>query len=230
MKKKSKRYQLILNGLKNKDFKSTEEKIKEIKKISNTKFEESIDLSFKVNLKKIKEADSSIRTVLELPNGNGKKYRVAVLCDDSKLSEAKKSGADIVGSEDLLNKISSKEIKFDKLVCTPSMMPKIGKLGKILGPKGLMPNPKLGTVSDDLVNTVNKIRNKFAELKNDKDGNLALSIGRKSFTEKKILENLNYVFENLKKDKPNMINSINVKKIYLASTMGPSFKINFKDI
>ena len=230
MKKKSKRYQLILEGLKNKDFKSTEEKIKEIKKISNTKFEESIDLSFKVNLKKIKEADSSIRTVLELPNGNGKKYRVAVLCDDSKLSEAKKSGADIVGSEDLLNKISSKEIKFDKLVCTPSMMPKIGKLGKILGPKGLMPNPKLGTVSDDLVNTVNKIRNKFAELKNDKDGNLSMSIGRKSFTVKKILENLNYVFENLKKDKPNMINSVNVKKIYLASTMGPSFKINFKDI
>ena len=230
MKKKSKRYQLILNGLKNKDFKSTEEKNKEIKKISNTKFEESIDLSFKVNLKKIKEADSSIRTVLELPNGNGKKYRVAVLCDDSKLSEAKKSGADIVGSEDLLNKISSKEIKFDKLVCTPSMMPKIGKLGKILGPKGLMPNPKLGTVSDDLVNTVNKIRNKFDELKNDKDGNLSMSIGRKSFTEKKILENLNYVFENLKKDKPNMINSVNVKKIYLASTMGPSFKINFKDI
>ncbi len=230
MKKKSKRYQLILEGLKNKNFKSTEEKIKEIKKNSNTKFEESIDLSFKVNLKKIKEADSSIRTVLELPNGNGKKYRVAVLCDDSKLSEAKKSGADIVGSEDLLNKISSKEIKFDKLVCTPSMMPKIGKLGKILGPKGLMPNPKLGTVSDDLVNTVNKIRNKFAELKNDKDGNLSMSIGRKSFTEKKILENLNYVFENLKKDKPNMINSVNVKKIYLASTMGPSFKINFKDI
>ena len=114
---------MILNGLKNKDFKSTEEKIKEIKKISNTKYEESIDLSFKVNLKKIKEADSSIRTVLELPNGNGKKYRVAVLCDDSKLSEAKKSGADIVGSEDLLNKISSKEIKFDKFVCTPSMMP-----------------------------------------------------------------------------------------------------------
>ena len=130
MKKKSKRYQLILEGLKNKNFKSTEEKIKEIKKNSNTKFEESIDLSFKVNLKKIKEDNSIIRTVLELPNGNGKKYRVAVLCDDSKLSEAKKSGADIVGSEDLLNKISSKEIKFDQLDSTPSMMPKIGKLGK----------------------------------------------------------------------------------------------------
>ena len=185
MKQKSKRYKSILENLKNKNFKSTEDKIKEIKKISNTKFEESIDLSFKINLKKIKESDSSIRTVLELPNGNGKKYRVAVLCDESKLNEAKKSGADVVGSEDLLNKISNKEIKFDKLVCTPSMMPKIGKLGKILGPKGLMPNPKLGTVSDDLVNTVNKIRNKFAELKNDKDGNLALSIGRKSFTEKR---------------------------------------------
>ena len=230
MKKKSKRYKTILDSLKDKNFKSTEEKIKEIKKISNTKFEESIDLSLKINLKKIKESDSNIRTVLELPNGNGKKYKIAVLCDEAKLNEAKKSGADIVGSDDLINKISNKEINFDKLVCTPSMMSKIGKLGKILGPKGLMPNPKLGTVSDDLTNTVNKIKNKFVEIKNDKDGNLAMSIGRKSFNEKKILENLNFVFENLKKDKANMINSVNVKKIYLSSTMGPSFKINFKDI
>jgi len=230
MKKKSKRYKTILDSLKDKNFKSTEEKIKEIKKISNTKFEESIDLSLKINLKKIKESDANIRTVLELPNGNGKKYKIAVLCDEAKLNEAKKSGADIVGSDDLINKISNKEINFDKLVCTPSMMSKIGKLGKILGPKGLMPNPKLGTVSDDLTNTVNKIKNKFVEIKNDKDGNLAMSIGRKSFNEKKILENLNFVFENLKKDKANMINSVNVKKIYLSSTMGPSFKINFKDI
>ena len=228
MKKKSKRYQLILEGLKNKNFKSTEEKIKEIKKNSNTKFEESIDLSFKVNLKKIKEADSSIRTVLELPNGNGKKYRVAVLCDDSKLSEAKKSGADIVGSEDLLNKISSKEIKFDKLVCTPSMMPKIGKLGKILGPKGLMPNPKLGTVTTDLTKAVKDIKTGLVEIRNDKDGNLASTIGRKSFSTEKLSENFNHFIESVKKEKPETIKGEFIKGIFLTSTMGISFKIGAK--
>ena len=114
-----------------------ESAIIEIKKMSNPKFSESIDISLKVNLKKIKGSDNSLRTVVELPNGNGKKIKVAVLCDESKLSEAKKSGAEIFGSEDLIKKISSGTIEFDKLVCTPNMMPKMGKLGKILGPKGL---------------------------------------------------------------------------------------------
>ena len=152
------------------------------------------------------------------------------MCDESKLSDAKKSGAEVFGSEDLLKKISSGAIEFDKLICTPSMMPKIGKLGKILGPKGLMPNPKLGTVSDNLKNSVEKIKNKIVEIKNDKDGNLSFSIGRKSFEIKKIIDNLKSVFETLKKDKPNIFNSENIKKIYLSSTMGPSFKLNFKDI
>jgi large subunit ribosomal protein L1 len=110
------------------------------------------------------------------------------------------------------------------------MMAKIGKFGKILGPKGLMPNPKLGTVSDDIIGTVDKIKNKLVEIKNDKDGNLGVSIGRKNFTENKLLENLKSLFQNLKKEKPSIFNSENIKNIYLSSTMGISFKLKFKDI
>ena len=217
MKKRSKRYKSLKEMVKTKKANNFESAIIEIKKMSNPKFSESIDISLKVNLKKIKGSDNSLRTVVELPNGNGKKIKVAVLCDESKLSEAKKSGAEIFGSEDLIKKISSG-------------MPKMGKLGKILGPKGLMPNPKLGTVSEDIVGTVGKVKNKFTEIKNDKDGNVGISIGRKSFSEKKLLENFKTVFENLKKEKPSMFNSEIVKSVYISSTMGPSLKLNFKNI
>ena len=230
MKKISKRFKGLIDQQKKEKIDSLEKKIDSVKKMSNAKFVESIDLSFKLNLKKIKSSESVLRTIIELPNGNGKKLKVAVLCDANKLADAKKSGADIYGSEDLIKKISDGQINFDKLICTPSMMPKLGKLGKILGPKGLMPNPKLGTVSDDIINTVSKIKNKVVEIKNDKDGNVGISIGRKSFVTAKILENLKSVFENLKKDKPTIFNSENVKNLYLSATMSPSYKINFKDV
>tara|TARA_Y100001970_G_scaffold207969_1_gene253407 strand:+ start:2369 stop:3067 length:699 start_codon:yes stop_codon:yes gene_type:complete len=230
MKKKSKRFRTLVEQQKKEKLDTVEMKIDSIKKMSNTKFVESIDLSFKINLKKIKSSESVLRTIIELPNGNGKKLKVAVLCDPNKISDAKKSGADVYGSEDLIKKISDSQIDFDKLVCTPSMMPKLGKLGKILGPKGLMPNPKLGTVSDDIINTVSKIKNKIVEIRNDKDGNVGISVGRKNFVTSKILENIKSVFENLKKDKPTIFNSENVKNIYLSATMSPSYKINFKDI
>jgi len=230
MKKISKRFKGLIQQQKKEKIDSLEKKIDSVKKMSNAKFVESIDLSFKLNLKKIKSSESVLRTIIELPNGNGKKLKVAVLCDANKLADAKKSGADIYGSEDLIKNISDGQINFDKLICTPSMMPKLGKLGKILGPKGLMPNPKLGTVSDDIINTVSKIKNKVVEIKNDKDGNVGISIGRKSFVTAKILENLKSVFENLKKDKPTIFNSENVKNLYLSATMSPSYKINFKDV
>ena len=230
MKRKSKRYKQLLESLKKKEIKSINQIIKELKNGSGVKFIESIDLSLKINLKKIKGVENSLRTLIDLPHGNGKKLKVAVLCDENKLNEAKKSGADVIGSEDLLKKISDKEINFDKLICTPTMMSKLGKLGKILGPKGLMPNPKMGTVSDDLVKSVDKIKNKSIEIKNDKDGNLSFSIGRKNFDEIKLLENIKNVFDNLKKDKPTIFNAENIKKVYLSSTMGNSFKLNFKDI
>ena len=230
MKKKSKRYKNLKETYKKKEFNKFEQVLKELKNGSGVKFVESIDISMKINLKKIKGPDNNLRTLIDLPHGNGKKIRVGLLCDENKLDEAKKSGADVVGSEDLLKKISDKNIDFDKLICTPSMMSKIGKLGKILGPKGLMPNPKLGTVSEDILGTVDKVKNKFTEIKNDKDGNIGVSIGRKNFADKKLLENFKAVFESLKKDKPNMFNSEIVKNVYVSPTMGPSLKVSFKDI
>ena len=230
MKKKSKRYKNLKETYKIKESNKFDQVLKELKNGSGVKFVESIDISMKINLKKIKGADNNLRTLIDLPHGNGKKIRVGLLCDENKLDEAKKSGADVVGSEDLLKKISDKNINFDKLVCTPSMMSKIGKLGKILGPKGLMPNPKMGTVSDDLAKAVDKVKNKSIEVKNDKDGNLSFSIGRKNFQENKLSENVKSAFEFLKKEKSSIFNSENIKKVYFSSTMSPSFKLNFKDI
>ena len=230
MKKKSKRYKNLKETYKKKELTKFEQILKELKNGSGVKFVESIDVSMKINLKKIKGADNNLRTLIDLPHGNGKKIKVGLLCDENKMDEAKKSGADVVGSEDLLKKISDKNINFDKLICTPSMMSKIGKLGKILGPKGLMPNPKMGTVSDNLAKSVDRIKNKSIEVKNDKDGNLSFSIGRKSFQENKLLENLKSAFEFLKKEKSSIFNSENIKKVYFSTTMSPSFKLNFKDI
>ncbi len=230
MRKRSKRYKKLFDLVKNKKPDSVGKTIDAVKANSNSKFVESIDVSFKLNLKKVKGAETTLRTVIELPNGNGKKIRVGVLCDENKLSDAKKSGAEVFGSDDLIKKISSGTIEFDKLIATPSMMGKMGKLGKILGPKGLMPNPKLGTVSDDIINTVTKVKKKLIEVKNDKDGNVGVSIGRKNFTTKQIEENLKTFFQTLKKEKSSILNSEIVKNVYISSTMSPSYKISLKDI
>mgnify|MGYP001173211446 CR=1 FL=1 len=230
MTKSSKRYRKLLELNKEVKPSSVEKAIEAIKKNANAKFVESIDLSFKVNLKKIKSSEGALRTIIDLPNGSGKKIKVAVLCEENKLNDAKKSGAEVFGSDDLIKNITAGKINFDKLICTPAMMSKMGKLGKILGPKGLMPNPKLGTVSDNIVDAVKNIKNKIAEIKNDKDGNVGISIGRKTFSVNQIQENLKSVFENLKKDKASIFNRENIKNVYLSSTMGLSFKINFRDI
>ena len=228
MKKKSKRYKLIKDKKINE--KTTFDKVIElVKENCTTKLEESIDVSVRINLKQSKGGDFNLRTVTKLPNGNGKKYKIAVLCEQEKISEAKNLGADLVGSQDLLDKISEKKINFDKLICTTSMMSKIGKLGKILGPKGLMPNPKLGTVSNDLKKTINDFKGGLVEIKNDKDGNLALSIGRKNYSKDKLHENYKFFIDFLKKEKPENIKGEFIKNIFLTSTMGISYKIGGKN-
>ena len=228
MKKKSKRYKTILkNSIKNKKL-STKEAMELVKKNSTTKFDESIDVSLKINLKQSKGGDFNLRTVVNLPNGSGKKSRVAVLCEPNKIDEAKKAGADVVGSDDLIEKIASGKFDFTKLICTPAMMGKIGKHGKVLGPKGLMPNPKLGTVSTDLPKSVKEIKTGLVEIRNDKDGNLASTIGRKSFSTEKLLENYNFFIESVKKEKPETIKGEFIKGIYLTSTMGISYKVGGK--
>ena len=228
MKKKSKRYREILKStLKNKKA-NIKEAIDLVNKNSNLKFDESIDVSLKLNLKQSKGGDLSLRTVINLPNGSGKKNKLAVLCEADKIDEAKKAGADIVGSDDLLEKIASGKFNFTKLVCTPAMMGKIGKHGKVLGPKGLMPNPKLGTVSTDITKAVKEIKTGLVEIRNDKDGNLSSTIGRKSFSSEKLLENYNHFIESVKKEKPDTIKGEFIKGIFLTSTMGISFKIGAK--
>ena len=228
MKKRSKRYKEI-SKLANKDRKiSAKEIIDLVKKNSNSKFDESIDVSLRINLKQSKGGDLSLRTIVNLPNGSGKKNKVAVLCEPDKVEEAKKSGAEIVGSDDLLEKISSGKFDFTKLVCTPAMMGKIGKHGKVLGPQGLMPNPKLGTVTNDVTKAVKDIKTGLVEIRNDKDGNLASTIGRKSFSSEKLLENYNYFIESVKKEKPDTIKGEFVKSSFITSTMGISYKVGAK--
>ena len=228
MKRNSKRYREILkNSIKDKKI-TAKEALDLVKKNSTTKFDESVDVSLNINLKQSKGGDLSLRTVVNLPNGSGKKNKVAVLCEPDKIDEAKKTGADVVGSDDLLEKIAAGKFNFTKLICTPAMMGKIGKHGKVLGPKGLMPNPKLGTVATDLTKAVKDIKFGLVEIRNDKDGNLASTIGRKSFSADKLLENYNHFIESVKKEKPDTIKGDFIKNTFLTSTMGISYKVGGK--
>ena len=228
MKKRSKRYKDILKtSIKDKKI-DVKEALEKIKKNSTVKFDESIDVSLNINLKQSKGGDFSLRTVVNLPSGSGKKSKVAVLCEPDKIDEAKKAGADVSGSDDLIEKIAAGKFDFTKLICTPAMMGKIGKHGKVLGPKGLMPNPKLGTVSNDISKAVKDIKHGLVEIRNDKDGNLGSTIGRKSFSTEKLYENYKHFIESVKKEKPDTIKGEFIKNIFITSTMGISFKVGAK--
>ncbi len=221
----SKRYKKLPEKTKDLKPEAIEKLIPEVKKNSTTKFDESIDLSFQINNKQ-KKNEINLRTVVNLPSGSGKKIKVAVVCEDSKSKTAKDAGADIVGSDDFIEKIKNGDLNFEKLICTPSMMVKLSKLGKILGPKGLMPNPKLGTVTDDLQKAVTNSKSGQVELKNDKDGNIGLSIGKKSFSDEKLIKNFNSVIETIEREKSNItVKGELIKNAYITSTMGVSYKL-----
>jgi large subunit ribosomal protein L1 len=228
MKIRSKRYKEILKTVVKDKKIAAKEILDLVKKNSTTKFDESIDISLRINLKQSKGGDLNLRTTVNLPNGSGKKSKVAVLCEADKIDEAKKSGAEVVGSDDLIEKIAAGKFDFTKLICTPAMMGKIGKHGKVLGPKGLMPNPKLGTVATDITKAVKDIKTGLIEIRNDKDGNLAATIGRKSFTNEKLLENYNHFIESVKKEKPDTIKGEFIKNIFITSSMGISYKVGAK--
>ena len=226
MKKNSKRYKEILkNSIKDKRV-GAKEALDLVKKNSNVKFDESIDVSLKVNLKQSKGGDFSLRTIVNLPNGSGKKNKVAVLCEPEKIDEAKKAGADVTGSDDLIEKIATGKFNFTKLICTPAMMSKIGKHGKVLGPKGLMPNPKLGTVTENLKTAISDAKSGQAEIRNDKDGNIGVSIGKKSFSDEKLIKNFNAVMDTLEKEKSNnTVKGDLIRTAFVTSTMGVSYKL-----
>ena len=196
-----------------------------VKKNCTTKFDESVDLSFQINNKQ-KKGEINIRTVVNLPGGTGKKVKVAVVCEDAKVEEAKTAGADIVGGDDFIEKIKNGEINFEKLICTPGMMIKLSKLGKVLGPKGLMPNPKLGSVTPDVKKAIAEAKSGQAEIRNDKDGNIGVSIGKKSFSDDKLLKNYNAILETLEKEKSNnTLKGDLIKSVFATSTMGVSYKV-----
>ena len=202
-----------------------EKLISEIKKNCTTKFEESVDLSFQINNKQ-KKNEINIRTVVNLPGGTGKKVKVAVVCEDAKATEAKNAGADIVGGDDFIEKIKGGELNFEKLICTPSMMIKLSKLGKVLGPKGLMPNPKLGSVTENLKTAISDAKSGQAEIRNDKDGNIGVSIGKKSFNDDQLIKNYNAIIETLEKEKNNnTVKGDLIKSAFITSTMGVSYKL-----
>ncbi len=202
-----------------------EKLLTEVKKNCTTKFDESIDLSFQVNNKQ-KKGEVNIRTVVNLPGGTGKKVKVAVVCEDAKANEAKDAGADIVGSDEFIEKIKGGELNFEKLICTPGMMIKLSKLGKVLGPKGLMPNPKLGSVSENIKQAVTDAKSGQAEIRNDKDGNIGVSIGKKSFSDDKLLKNFKAILDTLEKEKSNnTLKGDLIKNTFVTSSMGVSYKV-----
>ena len=202
--------------------------LSKVKGNCTTKFDESLDINILINNKQ-KKNEINLRSMVNLPGGTGKKVKVAVVCEEGKLKEAKESGADLVGGDDLIEKIKNGEMNFEKLICSSSMMIKLSKLGKVLGPKGLMPNPKLGTVTEKIGEAVKNAKAGQVELKNDKDGNIGLSIGKKSFSDEKLIKNFNAVISSLEKEKSNLtIKGDLIKTTYITSTMGVSYKIKLE--
>jgi large subunit ribosomal protein L1 len=221
----SKRFKKLPEKTKELESVFLEKLLPDVKKNCTTKFDESIDLSFQVNNKQ-KKGEVNIRTVVNLPGGNGKKVKVAVVCEDDKAQQAKDAGADIVGSEEFIEKIKAGELNFEKLICTPGMMVKLSKLGKVLGPKGLMPNPKLGSVSEDVKQAVTDAKSGQAEIRNDKDGNIGVSIGKKSFHDDQLLKNYHAILDTLEKEKSNLtLKGDLIKNTFVTSSMGVAYKV-----
>ena len=226
----SKRFKQLPEKTKDLTAETIENLLSTVKKNCTTKFDESIDLNFQVNNKQ-KKGEVNIRTVVNLPGGTGKKVKVAVVCEDAKTQEAKDAGADMVGGDEFIDKIKSGELNFEKLICTPGMMVKLSKLGKVLGPKGLMPNPKLGSVSEDVKQAVTNAKSGQAEIRNDKDGNIGVSIGKKSFHDDQLLKNFHAILDTLEKEKGNLtLKGDLIKNTFVTSSMGVSYKVKLEKV
>ena len=221
----SKRYKQLPEKTKELPAEAIEKVLSVVKANCTTKFDESVDLNFQINNKQ-KKNEINIRTVINLPGGTGKKVKIAVVCEDAKIQEAKDAGAEFVGGEELIEKIKGGDFNFEKLICTSGMMIKLSKLGKVLGPKGLMPNPKLGTVTNDIKKAVTDAKSGQVEIRNDKEGNIGLSIGKKSFQNDLLLKNYNAVIDSLEKEKANItIKGDLIKQAFITSSMGVSYKL-----
>ncbi|WP_294578917.1 50S ribosomal protein L1 [uncultured Thomasclavelia sp.] len=227
MAKKSKRYQEAAKLIEKGKAYSIEEAVDLVKKTSTVKFDAAVDVAFKLGVDP-RQANQQLRGALVLPNGTGKSKKVLVVTEGAKAQEAKDAGADVVGGKEILEDIKKGWLDFEVMIATPDMMAELGKLGRILGPKGLMPNPKTGTVTQDVAKAVKETKAGKVTYRTDKEGNVHMTIGRVSFDAEKLVENFNAVYDLLVKIKPSTSKGVYMKNIALTSTMGPSIKVAAK--
>lgn len=224
MSKKGKKYVEAAKQIEAGKLYSIEEAIELVKKTNTAKFDASVDVAFKLNLD-TRHADQQLRGAIVLPNGTGKTKRVCVIAEGPKAEEAKNAGADVVGGQEILDEIAKGWLEFDVMIATPDQMPKLGKLGRVLGPKGLMPNPKTGTVTMDVAKAVNESKGGKVNYRTDKDGNVHLPIGRVSFDSVKLVENYEAIHALLLRIRPAAVKGTYVKNCVVSSTMGPAVKV-----
>ncbi|MFA9556462.1 50S ribosomal protein L1 [Evansella sp. AB-rgal1] len=229
MAKKGKKYVDALKLVDREKVYEVSEAVELVKKTATAKFDETVEFAARLGVDP-KKADQQIRGAVVLPNGTGKTQKVLVFAKGDKAKEAEAAGADFVGEEDLINKVSQGWFDFDVVVATPDMMAQVGKLGRTLGPKGLMPNPKTGTVTFDVTKAVNEIKAGKVEYRVDKSGNIHVPIGKVSFDEQKLVENFNTIVETLLKAKPAAAKGTYMRNVAIASTMGPGMKVNVSGI
>ena len=225
MRKISRRHQENQAKTKNIIFSNVNEAVSILKETATAKFNESVELHANLNIDP-KYADQQLRTTVTLPHGVGKSIKIAVLTNENNITEAKTAGADIVGADDLIEQISQGQIDFDLLIATPDMMPKLAKLGRVLGPKGLMPSPKSGTVSTTLTETLADFKKGKFEYKADKSGVVHVSFGKANFTESQLTENLRALYQSIEQNRPSGVKGKYFKKMFICTSMGPSIQLD----
>lgn len=225
MRKQSHRHKENIKKTKNTVYSNLEEAIAILKETSTTKFVETVELHANLNIDP-KYADQQLRTTVTLPNGVGKKLTIAVLTNDENFNEAKSADADIVGNDDLIERITQGDIGFDLLIATPNMMPKLAKLGRVLGPKGLMPSPKSGTVTSTLKSTLTEFKKGKFEYKADKTGIVHVSFGKSNFSDIQLVENLKALYNSIEKNRPSGVKGKYFKSLYICTTMGSSIQLD----
>ena len=227
MQKFSRRYKENLKRTGKKVYSNLEEAITILKETATTKFVESVELHANLNIDP-KYADQQLRTTVTLPNGVGKQTSIAVLTNEENFSEAKSAGADLVGNDELIEQITQGNLNFDLLIATPNMMPKLAKLGRVLGPKGLMPSPKSGTVSSTLASTLTEFKKGKFEYKADKTGIVHVNFGKSDFTNLQLIENLQALYQSIEQNRPSGVKGKYFKSLFICTSMGPSIKLDLE--
>ena len=225
MRKVSRRHKENLERTKKAVYSNIKEAIVVLKETATAKFVESVELHANLNIDP-KYADQQLRTTVTLPNGIGKQVIIAVLTDEENFEEAKSANADIVGNDDLIDQITQNNINFDLLIATPNMMPKLAKLGRVLGPKGLMPSPKSGTVTNTLTETLNEFKRGKFEYKADKTGIVHVNFGKSDFTNQQLIENLRALYQSIEQNRPSGVKGKYFKNLFISTTMGSSIKLD----